>query len=55
MLNLEVFQLEHGGYGYRVGACLQLWLPGVSGFIPMTEEQATAEGNAVLQILQQAD
>lgn len=39
-MEIEIFQLEHGGFGYRVGGIYQEYDPDISGFIPMTEDRA---------------
>lgn len=37
---IEVFEIEEGRYGYRVGGVYQEWTPGTDGYVPMTKEQA---------------
>lgn len=51
MHTYETYQLEDGTFGYRVheGADLridQYFTPSVSGFVPMTEAEATAYAQA---------
>jgi len=42
MPEIEIFEIEPGRYGYRVGGVEQEWMPDVEGFVPMTLEQAEA-------------
>ena len=36
----EVFEIEHGKWGYKSDGIIQEYYPGLVGFVPMTKEQA---------------
>jgi len=51
MITYEIFELGDGFYGYRVAYdgsvfIVQTFAPGVGGFVPMTEADAHAYGQA---------
>lgn len=39
-MEIEIFQLPHGGFGYRVGSIYQEYDPDLDGFQIMTEARA---------------
>lgn len=39
-MEIEIFEVEAGRYGYRVGGVYQEWHPEREGFVAMTEEEA---------------
>lgn len=51
MPSIEVFEVAPGQWAYRVGGVYQEWHPGLAGFVPMTEAEATALAADVAQRL----
>lgn len=48
-MDIEVFEVRPGQWAYRVGGVYQEWHPDYAGFVPMSESEATACANVVLQ------
>lgn len=40
-MDVEVFEVEPGRWGYRVGGVYQEWYPDYDGFVPMSRDEAT--------------
>lgn len=40
MDDIEIFEVDGGGFGYRVQLVVQYWHPDKEGFVPMTREEA---------------
>lgn len=41
-MEIEVFEVALGQWAYRVGGVYQEWNPDCSGFVPMSQAEATA-------------
>lgn len=39
-MDIDVFEVEPGRWGYRVGGVYQEWHPEQDGFVPMDEAEA---------------
>lgn len=47
-MEIEIFEVDTDGYGYRVGNVYQEYHPDFSGFVKMTREEAEELANALL-------
>lgn len=52
-MEIEIFEVQPGAYGYRVGNVFQEWHPDYPGYIPMSKEEAEVLANAVKTRLEQ--
>lgn len=50
-MEIEIIELPWG-FGYKVGSVYQEYNPNESGFVPMTEDEATQFANEVKQRLE---
>lgn len=51
MPSIEVFEVAPDQWAYRVGHVYQEWHPGLCGFVPMSEAEATELANGTAQRL----
>lgn len=52
-MEIEVFEVEPGRWGYRVGGVYQEWHPDFGGYVPMRREEAEAQAAIVAERLSQ--
>jgi len=53
-MDIEIFEVEPGRWGYRVGGVYQEWHPDQPGFVAMSQADATACAAVVAERLSRA-
>lgn len=54
-MEIEIYEVEPGRWGYRVDAVVQEWHPNKDGFVPMAMDEARENGEIILARMIQAD